>query len=414
MSCRIFSVIFVVFLACAAVSARADDLFTLSANSTSGPPASATASGHSLVDLVQDLIESRSEFLSLQNNALSASLRYAGLNNALQFTRSADGTQATINIPSTGFTRTFVGANESDVNHQIKEFMIQEGADEYAKFLKVVGEQTTVSAIDGNPLASTAMVADDGFYRFGLLSGTPSLGREGVRIPGGLMLDFRGGSDNSDQGGANLDGYFVDVALTGGIPIGDRVALAFGGTFRYRNIQDADVYEGDIQIGLPILIIAPEPDNNGNGWSWQVTPAAVGAGGVSVDTTSGGIVLGGQFTSSLAYRAAPWTFILGNQFGFYEGIPVDISSYEWKTDTHQQILKNGVQVVRELGPGAFVDAGIVYTNFLQDAAVQDYWSPLAGIGIRFGEASGLRIGYRGDFGDDFTSNGGEIDLFFAF
>ena len=125
-------------------------------------------------------------------------------------------------------------------------------------------------------------------------------------------------------------------------------------------------------------------------------------------------MLGGQFTSSLAYRVAPWTFILGNQFGFYEGIPVDISSYEWQTDTHQQILKNGVQVVRELGPGAFVDAGIVYTNFLQDAAVQDYWSPLAGIGIRLGEASGLRIGYRGDFGDDFTSNGGEIDLFFAF
>jgi hypothetical protein len=39
--------------------------------------------------------------------------------------------------------------------------------------------------IDGNPLAATALTADDGFYRFGLLSGTTGSGLEGIRIPGG-------------------------------------------------------------------------------------------------------------------------------------------------------------------------------------------------------------------------------------
>src|SRR6185503_8451166 len=112
---------------------------------------------------------SKSDFSSLQNQSISGSLRYAGLNDALRFTRSADGTQATLHIPSTGFTKTFTGTNEADVNDQMRDFVLQEGAKQYAKFINKVNEETTVGVIDGNPLAATAMTADDGFYRYGLI-----------------------------------------------------------------------------------------------------------------------------------------------------------------------------------------------------------------------------------------------------
>jgi hypothetical protein len=49
--------------------------------------------------------------------------------------------------------------------------------------------------------------------------------------------------------------------------------------------------------------------------------------------------------------------------------------------------------------------------------VKDYWSPEAGVGIRFGSSSGLRLGYHGDFsvsGDSFINTGGEAQLFVSF
>jgi hypothetical protein len=33
----------------------------------------------------------------------------------------------------------------------------------------------------------------------------------------------------------------------------------------------------------------------------------------------------------LAYRVSGWTFVLGNQFGFYEGVDVEIGNYQWQT-----------------------------------------------------------------------------------
>jgi hypothetical protein len=100
---------------------------------------------------------------------------------------------------------------------------------------------------------------------------------------------------------------------------------------------------------------------------------------------------------------------MGNQFGFYEGIPIEISDFRFETDASQQILKNGLQLVRDLGDGVFIDAGVAYTNLLNDAAIDDYWTPFAGIGGRLGKAI-VRAGYRGDFGDDSTSHGGEVSL----
>ena len=67
----------------------------------------------------------------------------------------------------------------------------------------------------------------------------------------------------------------------------------------------------------------------------------------------------------------------------------------------------------ELGWG-YVDASVAYTNFLQDAAVDGYWTPSVGFGFKFNDASGLRIAYEGDFANNYTSNGGTIQLYFGY
>ena len=62
---------------------------------------------------------------------------------------------------------------------------------------------------------------------------------------------------------------------------------------------------------------------------------------------------------------------------------------------------------------AFVDAGVTYTSFLQDAAVDNYLTPTAGLGLRFGDAGAFRVGYTGDFADGYTSHGGTAQIVFA-
>jgi hypothetical protein len=76
--------------------------------------------------------------------------------------------------------------------------------------------------------------------------------------PAALRLELRGWLNTSDNDNVDLDGTSAQASLHGGIPFGDRVALALGGTFRYRNIEEANIYQGDAEIGLPILILAPQ------------------------------------------------------------------------------------------------------------------------------------------------------------
>src|SRR5436190_3023459 len=95
-----------------AANVRAADPFSLS---ESGGGNTVTANGNNLVDLAGNLIDAKDQFATLNNQNVSANLRYGGLNNAVLLSRNAAGTNATLTIPSTGFSRTFTAANQSQL-----------------------------------------------------------------------------------------------------------------------------------------------------------------------------------------------------------------------------------------------------------------------------------------------------------
>jgi hypothetical protein len=225
-------------------------------------------------------------------------------------------------------------------------------------------------------------------------------------MPAGFEIDAAGGTSESDHG----DGWFATLKLGSTFRFGDRVGLSLNLDGRYRDVEDAAIYEIDSVIGLPIMIILPDSDG---GLSWMVTPALVVGFGGSWDLAAGGFPIGGQITSSLAARVHDWTFVLANQYGYYDGLPITVTDFKFDTDVRQSILKNGVQVIKRFG-NAFVDAGVAYTNFLDEAAVDSYWSPEVGVGVRWAAGSGLRVGYRGDYGDGFTNHGAGVQLYLAF
>ena len=382
--------------------ARAGDPLSLTAQAG---PIRASATGNNLVDLTSNLINSEKEFAPLTDSAFSASLKYGELDNALLFTRNAAGTSATLTIPATGFTRTFTAANEDDLEDQIEDFIKQDGAQEYAKFLAQIASETSLGVNDGNPLATTAVLADLGFYRFGY---RPRIaGDEPIRLAGGWDLRLLGGWSETDA----FDGWYAGLGFGANWRFSDRIGLTWANNLRYRDVEGSAIYQAGTTIGLPIAIITTHEDA---GFSWHLTPAFVGGFGGSWDLAAGGFLAGGQITSSLALRLGGWTFVLANQYGFYNGIPIDISDFRFETDTDQQILKNGMQLLRDLGDTAYLDAGVALTNFLDDAFVDDYVTVDAGLTFRTGHSSGIRLGYRGDFADEFTTHGGNASFFFSY
>lgn len=391
----------VVVLAPAAL-VRAAEPFTLTAT---GGGTTVVANGKDLVDLAGNLIDAEAQFAPLADENVSGNLRYGELNDALLFSRNASGTSATITIPSTGFSRTFTGANEDEVEDQIRDFFEEDGADEYAAFLREINRQTSFGVSDGNPLATTALLADLGFYRFGFRARAP--GDAPIRLPSGGDLRLYAGATETDA----ADGWFAGLSTGNNWTFGDRVGLTWANSFRFRDIEGSDVYQVGTTIALPIALITSRDDE---GISWHLTPAFVGGFGGSWDLAAGGILAGGQITSSIAARVSGWTIVIANQAGFYEGVPIDISDFRFETDTSQQILKNGVQLLRDLGDSAYLDVGVSYTNFLDDAFIDGYASADAGIALRLGDRSSLRLGYHGDYADDFTTHGGNVSLLIGY
>jgi hypothetical protein len=385
--------------------AAAQSPFSITGQTTTGTPTQATVSGSSVVNLVENLIESKQDFSSFQNQAFDASLNYGAVNNAIQFQRNAAGTSATITIPSTGFTRTFTGTSESDVRKKIEDFLIKEGATEYAKFLKTVNQQSLLGVTDGNPQAATALLSNSAFFRFGLQRSPLDAGSLARITPSGtgLRLDVNAGLIDTDEG----DGYYVGGTLASVSRLGDRIGISLAAPFSYRNVEGAQVYMGGLELALPVVLVKPFM---GRGLVWQVTPDVVGAAAGSVDMAAGGTFFGGGVTSSISVPFGDSAALtMGNGIYFYQGYPLDIAGYSWDTDLSQQVLKNGLKLTQNIGP-VYLDVGATYTNFLQDAALQNYWTPTIGIGTGFGSV-GLRVAYQGDFGDGYRSHGGSVSLY---
>ena len=388
-----------------AAPARGQAPFVVNAQTTTGAPTQATVSGSSIIDLVENLIESQGQFANFQNQGFDASLNYGAITDAIQFQRNAAGTSATVTIPSTGFSRTFTGGNETEVREQIEDFLLQEGAREYARFMRQVNERSLLGVTDGNPQAATAILSNSAFARFGLhrspMDANSLVG--GTPYGGGLRLDLNGGVVDTDEG----DGIHVNGSLSSISRLGDRIGIAIASPFSYREVEDAKVYMGGLEIGIPIVLWKPII---GRGPIWLVTPHVVGAAAGSEELAAGGLFFGGGGTSSLSLPLGDLAALtVGGGLYFYQGYELEIADYAFDTDLNQEVGKIGAKLTQALGP-VFLDVGITYTDFFQESAVDNYVTPTLGIGTGFGSV-GLRVAYQGDFADGYRSHGGMVSLY---
>jgi len=379
---------------------RADDFFNITAIGSGGT--TAESSGGNIIHLTDNLISLNSSFATLVGQNVNSSLSWGGVPDAILLSENASQTSATIYFPTTGFSKTFTGANASDLQNQIHDFIKDDGDKAYARFLQSMNRYSAVASLDGNPQSSTALISSDVFTRFGTQNQQAT---NYVNYVNGAYVGISadGGMTRAD----GLNGSWVDANIDSGIRFGSHVALSLGTTLAYRNTANSQAYTVAEEVGLPITFI----NNQGNGISWQVAPWAFAGLSASYDQAAGGILLGGGGTSSLALHLNGLTLALGDQISYTGNVDVNVDGYAFDTDIDQWILKNGLDAAYQFpGTPFFVEGGITYSNFLRPAAVPNYWTPSAGVGIAMGKYSCLRFEYQGDFGKQYNQNGGEVQL----
>jgi hypothetical protein len=429
----------------AAPLARAEDPFVYTETTTSGTPATVLIKGHSIINVTDDLLLGYGSGAKLYGQNVSATLNYAGVPDALKLTVSADHTTATLSYPGSakpGQTFSAVGSAypASSLDNQVYNSITDSRNQNWENLQERLNQNSTIMPADGNPSAATGFLAAESFDRFALLRDQDPASSVRVDWPRHqdqvydfyapvVTLDIDGSHINS----TGFNGYDLrwELAATGKITphIGYSVALPY----QYRDIAGADSETVGIEAGLPIdfLGVGRRP-----AVAWTVTPYLEFAYSDSRRLGSQLGLFDGGVASRLAFRFGrdrDWAVAFGSQFTGYAGIHDDnggggyyddgygdgyyggYGGYdEFRGHISQQLFKQGVQVLHDFDHGVSVDVGVTYSSFVQNAAVDQWWTPRLGVGWQLDKHIGMRWDLNGDLASHYTAVGGRFEFDFRF
>jgi hypothetical protein len=226
---------------------------------------------------------------------------------------------------------------------------------------------------------------------------------------GGSVIgyDFSYGALETDPG----DGTEINSYLTMETRIGDRVAVVLGTNFTYHEIESSDVYNLGLHLDVPITLVKREKMD---GFTVKVIPGAFIRGGGSFDFVAGGLLYGFGATAVVGYNIGGFALSGIAQFDVHESIRVQYDDYEFDSGVSQQIMKVGGRAEYSFDDEIYIYGALAYTDFLENAAIDNYISPAGGIGMRTEHGFNINIGYEGDLADGYESHRGHVGLRFSF
>ncbi|MEO1236231.1 MAG: hypothetical protein AAFX76_05525 [Planctomycetota bacterium] len=427
-----------------AVAASAQDLFSITA--VGDGVNVVTATGSDVLDLAESAIETFGAFGSLSGQTVESTLDYAGVPDVAVITVNAAGTAATLEFPIIGFSTAFVGFDADDLADQIEDFIEEDGNDVYADVLEAIRAESVAAVLDGNPFATTAILAR---HTFGLY-GTGSLGPSWSRPGRSTTTPDEAGLTYVNSGGAYDDGPFIDplappeptrlwfevnpragaiqadifdgfttgVDVAGGFFFNETIGVAAGTSFQFVELEGTDVFHSVGHVAVPIRVVPETLDEAGNSFALQFTPFVTSGVGGSLDAAAGGAFFGvGGATNvrvGLGGRAAvDW----GSQIVYFEGEDLFLDDFEFETELSQTLVTTGVlgTVFLDDNGRLFIDGGATYSVFLENAGVDEWVAPEAGLGWRTGRASRIRLSWQGIYGTgDYEAHLGRASFVYAF
>ncbi len=447
---------------CLTAPADGEDLFRVFVAANDPMGGSLIVGGSSVPDLVEDLLDTQGEFAMFDGVDFAASLRYAGVDNAINFTLSDDGNSATLQfLGREGDPLVFTADASGDVEDQIVDFLEKDGSATVADFLREINTRSLVAVTDGNPQATTAQMAAYKYNRFGkhqdltrlerrIMSGeivrpappSPGVyqtqqqdgGLQSVGDTAGFNEDtgtgqdgriqgenapvgaasvqwFEPGSDrglrvrfDTQAGISDADGFettFVNLAGSLEYRINRYWGIAASFPISYYDVEGADVFTAGAHLDIPIRLIQQD---DGRGFTFQIAPGALIAGSGSYELVAGGLFWGVGGTAMASYEIDDWLFSGAASYTHFDSISLELDEFEFDPALTQDFIRVGGKASYFIGENAYIFGGISYSDFLDDAAVDNYYSPTVGLGVRTGGGFNVRLAYEGDFGDDYEAH----------
>jgi hypothetical protein len=381
----------------------------ISINASDGSGAAADSKFAKFTNAADAIVNRTGVLGAIAGRPYVANLAIGHTKQLLTFTGDGSGTNLTITNPRTGESKVFNAASPDALASQVNDFLQKSLNNAFGAFQRQLNSRTGIGVSDGNPLAATAVLANDAFNHFGIAPVAPNNLKAGEGF-----FDFGVGVEggNSTTGGISGDYGVIDFTLGG--RFNDHIGLYASVPIEYRDVKGTDTFIGGLNFGLPITVVQRAVD--ADGWAWDVTPWGSVGGGINEKILSGGGIYGGGGTSDLTYRTGKWTFRLADQISYDTGFAFTYQKVKYDTPVVQWLLKNGLGASYQATTDITIDGTVSYTNFLSDAYVKDYVTPTLGASWHFGDKiSGLlRVGYVGNYGDHFSSTGGMIDLHLFF
>ncbi len=390
-------------------SASAGDLFQLTGATTDGGPAvTFDESSNNLSRFIQDLVGGTGQFHLLDNRAFQAGLRYGEIQQALTFNVSGINTwfaELSANAIEPGLLeRQFVAGSREELEQQIEDYLKNEGADDYARFMAALNKRSVTGILDGNPNAATARNATGNYMEYGQ---RPTETVEELEYEGAAAEEGRLGiSSVADLGtfkSGDLTGqtYSWTPMIPYTVGKARRVRLELSLPLNYTQLEGADAFRVGSQLAVAVLAVKRTKEQP---WLWQVTPHAGAVVAGSEDLVAGGLLASGGVTSYTSYRLNRWEFSMGNHISFHEGMKVTVGDYTFDPELSQQIVKNGLKIGRSLGQRWYVEGYALDTEFLQEAFTDRYLTVGLGVGYRAANRRGyLMLGTYADIGSDYQA-----------
>jgi len=358
--------------------------------------------GSSLPNLLENLVNASADFQSFDGVALSADISFAGIANVINVTVDPVGQTGTLTFTILGAgAQTFVFSG-TDLAGQIEQFIQDNLAGQITAFLQAINALSLIAVTDGTPLSTTALSAEYVFDRFGLHADLTAWERrqfdaeefkEGMRA----RIDTFYNSISTDVGNGNsfsivpsLEWYLSkDLSIALQIPI------------NYLDVEGSDVYNIHANLAVPIRVIRPTFDSP---LGLTITPFGTLAGAGSVDLVAGGLIGGGGVLGTVSLDFVNVRVSFSTQISFHEGLTMQYQGFSFDPGVSQQIWKNGLKGTANIGENFYVYGTVTYSQFIQDAAVDTWWSPGGGIGFRQPDGSSVTVGYSADLGDGFRGD----------
>ncbi|MEM9064857.1 MAG: hypothetical protein AAGB51_05145 [Planctomycetota bacterium] len=418
--------------------AAAQDLFSVTVTEIGNPGNTLTAGDSVLPDLVESLADTSGAFSSFSTIDFNATLSYAGVANAMEITYlqtgGVFGGEVLIidNLLGSDGPIVFDSAN-GDLGDQLEDFFLEDDPERIGKFLEEIAKQSLVAVTDGNPLATTARSAQYKFDRFGLFADAgpttwqlswmdenrrPVVPGEGAETapdapPATVSIneperfrarvDVAGYTTEAD----GFEGSSFDVAYSAELRLDNRLSVVLGVPISYHEVEGADVFNIGFHLDAPITLASPAFDKK-RGFTWQITPGIGTDISGSFDFAAGGVLYTWALNNRLTYDLERWSFTTAQQFSFHESEEIEFDDSRFDPNVSQQILKLGGKVSYRVSDNLFVYGGATWTKFIQDVAVDDYTTPMAGFGLRSSGGSTITVGWQADYGGDFERQGARL------